>query len=234
MEEQQDRSQTQRVRLESRIAQLEMSAKEKSHRYVGDYNVSIKNFPKPTLNIPTSPGSKNLFQELQLSTTPRTKLSKLPKFINSTLSKKLPTSSKSPRIKISPRNHSILHDKQRNSMDSKTNHIDNFQRCGAQQLTPLTNTPKVLDFQDSQYNWLLNAFSKPRFTLNLNTSPTRESRRDKNFKNKSLKSHRIRSQSKESIIRGYKRRSFRFNRPHCDYQSPRKQTPSIRVRQYTV
>ncbi|XP_043470016.1 protein Daple-like [Leptopilina heterotoma] len=231
MEDQQERSQTQRVRLESRIAQLEVSAKEKTHRYVGDYNVPVKNFPKTTLNIPSPPASKNLFQELQLS-SPRNKISKLPKFINSTSNKKLPTSLKSPRIKISPRNRSIFHDKEQNSKNSK-NHIDHFQR-GGQQLTPLTNAPKVPKVQDSQYDWLLNAFSKPRFTLNLNTSPTRESPRDKNLRNKSVKSRRICSQSKESIIRGYKRRSFRFNRPHCDYQSPRKQTPSIRVRQYTV
>lgn len=138
MEMQQDRAQAQRTRLESRIAQLELAAKEKNQRYVKEDCAPFINLPKsPRHNLPSplsQPTAPSTLHELR--TTPRHKISE-------------PTK---PRTKT----------------------------C--------------------------NSVRRPR-------------------QNQS---------SRESLIHGYKKRAFRAYRPHCDYQSPRKSTPTIHVRRYTT
>lgn len=227
MEEQQNRAQAQRTRLESRIAQLEMSAKEKTHRYVEDYNLSLKDFPNSPLKIPSPsfhPQSPTLFQELQNSSIKISNQSKINKIDQSKY-----------QNKASPRDHSI---KRQIVTEIKNNSIERYNEGEKINCQLSANTAEVLAYKmhGNQYDWLSKPLKSPRFSLDLKNSPAREflSFKDKTSRKKNVRNGRKRSPSRESIIRGYKKRSFRFNRPYCDYQSPRKSTPSIRVRQYSV
>ena len=240
MEEQQDRAQALRTRLEHRIAQLEMAAKGKNHRYVKEQSVPYLNLPNSLRNNsprfldpqallqPTEPPN---LQQLRLSprnTIPRPSAKPLNKSWDS-------QHLNYHQSELSPRTYASFMEKRRESPRENGNHVSLLEGDG---ITKSPRPPRAVsprealayEMRESFYDWLMKPPKYPRKAFCVDPIS-----RDEKLTKEYPECRRKQSQSsRESLFRGYKKRKFRAYRPQCDYQSPRKPTPTINVRRYTA
>ena len=239
MEEQQDRAQAQRTRLETRIAQLELAAKEKNQRYVKERCVSSLNIPKSQRNkspsILLQPTPPPTLQELRPS--PPNEVPESPKIRTKTCNS---LNLKSPRLDISSK-YSSSPEKRKSPKENNglVKRLEGGRCSGNPGLGQDMSPEEVLAYEmrESLYDWLMRPSKSPRkpeYDYE-RYSYTVSSPRVKKLMTEYSESRRRQNQSsRESLTRGYKKRSFRAHRPYCDYQSPRKPTPNIHVRRYTA